>query len=59
MSQENVEIVRRIYEVLAQGVDEHALRSLVAAGLASPDAEFDLSTYTDRAKALAAAGLPE
>jgi hypothetical protein len=81
MSQENVEIVKRVYEVLAQGVDEHALPSLVAAGLASPDAELDLSTaleargahlitmhdgrvvrtesYTDRAKALAAAGLPE
>jgi ketosteroid isomerase-like protein len=48
MSQENVEIVKRVYEVLAQGVDEHALRSLVAAGLASPDAELDLSTaYPD------------
>jgi ketosteroid isomerase-like protein len=48
MSQENVEIAKRIYEVLAQGVDERAVRSLVAAGLADPDGEFDLSTaYPD------------
>ena len=48
MSQENVEVAERIYEVLAQGVDEQALRSLVAAGLADPDAELDLSTaYPD------------
>ena len=48
MSQENVEIAERIYEVLAQGVDEQAIRSVVAAGLADAEAELDLSAaYPD------------
>jgi ketosteroid isomerase-like protein len=48
MSQANVEIVRRVYDVLADGVDEQAFRTLIELGLADPDAELDLSTaYPD------------
>jgi len=48
MSQENVEIVRKVYEVLAKAVDEHSLRRLIDEGLADPEAVLDLSTaYPD------------
>jgi ketosteroid isomerase-like protein len=48
MSQENAELVRRVYEVMAEGVDEKAFGRLIETGLVDPDAELDLSTaYPD------------
>ena len=48
MSEENVEIVRRAYEILADGFDEETVRTLMAGGLVNPDAELDLRTaYPD------------
>jgi ketosteroid isomerase-like protein len=48
MSQQNLEIVRRVYEVLAGGVNEQAALTLLDEGLTDPDAELDLSTaYPD------------
>jgi ketosteroid isomerase-like protein len=42
MSQENVEIARRVYEILAErGVNERAALAIVEAGLVEPDAELD------------------
>jgi ketosteroid isomerase-like protein len=49
MSQENVEIAQRIYEILAeQGVNEQAFLAMIDAGLVEPDAELDFRTaYPD------------
>ena len=48
MSQENVKIAQRVYEVLAQGGDEQAILGLIDAGLVDPDGVLDLSTaYLD------------
>lgn len=49
MSQENVEIAQRLYEVLAeQGVNEQAVQQTVEAGLVATDAELDFrSAYPD------------
>jgi hypothetical protein len=48
MSQENVEIVRGVYEILADGFDEETVRAAIASGLVNPDAELDLRTaYSD------------
>jgi ketosteroid isomerase-like protein len=48
MSEENVEVVRRAYEILADGFDEETVRTLMADGLVNPDAELDLRTaYPD------------
>jgi ketosteroid isomerase-like protein len=46
MSQENVEVVRRLYEQLAVAgaINEQALLSLTEAGVLDPDAVLDLST---------------
>jgi ketosteroid isomerase-like protein len=42
MSQENLEIARRVYEMLAeQGVNERAVLAVIEAGLVEPDAELD------------------
>jgi ketosteroid isomerase-like protein len=49
MSQENIEIVRRVYEILADDVfDEETVLTAIASGLVNPDAELDLRTaYPD------------
>jgi ketosteroid isomerase-like protein len=49
MSQGNVEIAQRIYQILAeQGVNEQAFLAMIDAGLAEPDAELDFRTaYPD------------
>ena len=48
MSQENLEIVQRVYEVLAKGADEQAILGLIDAGLIDPEGVLDLSTaYPD------------
>ena len=48
MSEENVEVVRRIYEILAEGVNERAVYKLLDAGLVAPDGELDFRTaYPD------------
>jgi ketosteroid isomerase-like protein len=48
MSEGNVEIVRRVYEILADGFDEETVLTAVASGLVNPDAELDLRTaYPD------------
>jgi hypothetical protein len=93
ISEQNVEIARRVYEILAErGVNERAVLAVIEAGLVEPDAELDfrpaypgvgggsglevvgsfahlgtirgnrlvrIEVYTDRSKALAAAGLRE
>ncbi|MGC1799152.1 MAG: hypothetical protein WA701_02095, partial [Solirubrobacterales bacterium] len=48
MSQENVKVVRRVYEILADGFDEETVLTLIASGLVNPEAELDLRTaYPD------------
>ena len=49
MSQENVEVAQRVYEILAkQGVNEQAFLALIKTGLVAPDAELDFRTaYPD------------
>jgi ketosteroid isomerase-like protein len=48
MSQENVEIVRRIHEAFAEGVNERAINGLLDAGLIAPDGEIDFrNAYPD------------
>jgi ketosteroid isomerase-like protein len=48
MSRENVEIVRRVYGILADGFDEETVRAAIASGVVHPDAELDLRTaYSD------------
>jgi ketosteroid isomerase-like protein len=49
MSEENVEIARRIYEVFEeQGANEKAVFGLIEAGLMDPDVELDLqNAYPD------------
>jgi ketosteroid isomerase-like protein len=48
MSEENVEIVRRVYEIIADGFNEETVRAAIANGLVNPDAELDLRTaYSD------------
>jgi ketosteroid isomerase-like protein len=49
MSQENVEVVRRSYEVFEkQGANEEAVFGLIEAGLMDPDVELDLrNAYPD------------
>jgi len=48
MSEENVEVVRRVYEILADGFDEEAVHAAIDNGLVNPDAELDLRTaYSD------------
>jgi ketosteroid isomerase-like protein len=59
MSQENVEIVREAYRVLAKGVDERAASSLVEAGLADPDGEIDFRTAYPDGQVLRLAGMTE
>jgi hypothetical protein len=36
MSEENVEIVRRVYEIIADGFDEETVRTAIANGLSIP-----------------------
>ena len=59
MSQENVEIVREAYRVLAKGVDERAVTNLVEAGLADPDGEIDFRTAYPDGQVLRLAGVTE
>jgi ketosteroid isomerase-like protein len=48
MSEENVEIVRRIHEALAEGVNERSINGLLDAGLIAPDGEIDFrNAYPD------------
>jgi ketosteroid isomerase-like protein len=49
MSEENVEVVRRTYEVFdEQGANEQAVFALIEAGLMDPDVELDLrNAYPD------------
>ena len=49
MSQENVEVAQRVYEILAkQGVNEEAVLEMIEAGLVAPEAELDFrSAYPD------------
>lgn len=49
MSEEdNLKIARRVYELLAGGLNEQAVLTLVEEGLSDPDGELDLSTaYAD------------
>jgi len=46
--EENLKIARRVYEVLAGGLNEQAVLTLVEEGVSDPDGELDLSTaYAD------------
>jgi|SRR5215204_2981010 len=48
MSEENIEIVRRIHEALTEGVHERAINALLNADLMAPDAEIDFrNAYPD------------
>jgi hypothetical protein len=48
MSEKNVEIVRRIHEALAEGVNERSINGLLDAGLIAPDGEIDFrNAYPD------------
>jgi ketosteroid isomerase-like protein len=48
MSEENVEIVRRVYEIIADGFNEETVRAAIARGLVNPDVELDLrNVYPD------------
>jgi ketosteroid isomerase-like protein len=49
MSQENVEVAQRMYEIFAeQGVNEQAFLAMIDADLVEPDAELDFRTaYPD------------
>jgi ketosteroid isomerase-like protein len=48
MSEENVEIVRRVYGVLAKAAEEEAVFKLLEADLVDPDGELDFRTaYPD------------
>ena len=48
MSEENVELVRRLYEAFADGFNEETVRTAIASGLVNPAVEVDLRTaYPD------------
>jgi ketosteroid isomerase-like protein len=46
--EDNIRVAQRVYEVLAGGANEHAVRRLIEEGVSDPAAELDLSTaYPD------------
>lgn len=48
MTQENLELARRVYEVMTGGVNEPTFHTLIDEELVDPEAELDLSTaYPD------------
>ena len=59
MSQENVEIVREAYRVLAKGVDERPVTNLVEAGLLILTGEIDFRTAYPDGQVLRLAGVTE